>query len=206
MKAPRGRSRLAGLALGLAFGAQVAAAEVAPQNVNGGAGMMNLNTYSAAYQPTTSTKPAMMAGIEAKMSSRWSVMLRTTSSVDETFSGAAMGVTYGFSAHKTESFDGPNGLAQIKTTVVPSWTTRLGVGLGRWQYAQVLELTDQTRAAKLRDVPVKAALYGMQMRAAVTRSLGETWALDGEYSFVYASASGFSLIVHTLSVGPSYWF
>ena len=94
---------LMGLTLGLSFGAVHAVAEVAPQTISGGAGMMNLNSYSVAYKPTSKTMAVMSAGIDGRITPRFSVMLRTTSSVDETFSAGDRLVDHAGESHHAEA-------------------------------------------------------------------------------------------------------
>jgi hypothetical protein len=192
--------------VGMTAVTSLARADLAPQVMSAGGGMLDVSTYSASYLPQTTRVGVMQAGLDGHLSQRWSIWLRTTSSVDETLNGAAGGLVFNLRPHRTITTGGTDGLTQTSTTVTPGWNARLGLGVGRWSYAQVLELNDRTRPASLRETPVKAAVYGPMLRATLSRSFGTRWSADAEYDFVYAAANGFSLLVQTLTLGPSYWF
>jgi len=180
--------------------------ELSPQVMGGGGGVLNINTYSNAYLPSSVSTAGFQTALDGRLTSKWSLALRTISSVNQTLSGVSAGLTYHVNQHRNISTVNSHGLTQIQIAKVPVWTARAGVGIGRWSYSQILTLNNNAIAERLRDTTVKASIYGVQMRASVSRSFGQSWSVDGEYGFVYAAASGLSLIVHSATLGPSYWF
>jgi len=185
---------------------QAFSAELSPQVMGGSGGMLNINTFSSTYVPSSVSTAGFQTALDARMSQKWSLALRTISSVNQTLSGVSAGLTYHLNQHRTISTIDSSGLTQVQIAKVPLWSARAGLGIGRWSYTQVLTLNNPAVAERLRDTAVKASIYGIQLRASVSRSLGQSWSVDGEYGFVYAAASGLSLIVHSATLGPSYWF
>ena len=181
-------------------------AELSPQVMGGGGGMLNVNTFSSSYLPSSVSIAGFQTALDGRLNQKWSLALRTISSVNQTLSGFSAGLTYNLNQHRTVSTVDSNGLTQVQISKVPAWSGRAGVGIGRWSYSQILTLSNPSIAERLRDTAVKASIYGIQIRASVSRSLGQSWSVDGEYGFVYAAASGLSLIVHSATFGPSYWF
>jgi hypothetical protein len=194
------------LVFGATINSSAFSAELSPQVMGGGGGMLNINTFSGAYVPSSSTTAGFHTALDGRLNQKWSLALRTVSSVNQTLSGVSAGLTYHLNQHRNISTVDANGLMQVQISKVPVWTARAGLGLGRWSYSQILKQNNPLIAARLRDVPVKASIYGIQIRASVSRSFGQSWSVDGEYGFIYAAASGLSLIVHSATVGPSYWF
>jgi hypothetical protein len=181
-------------------------AELSPQVMGGGGGMLNINTFSSNYLPSSLSTAGFQTALDGKLNQKWSLALRTISTVNQTLSGFSAGLTYNLNQHRTISTVDSNGLTQIQISKVPAWSGRAGIGIGRWSYSQVLTLSNPAITERLRDSAVKASIYGIQIRASLSRSLGQSWSVDGEYGFVYAAASGLSLIVHSATLGPSYWF
>jgi hypothetical protein len=188
------------------FSSSVFGAEFSPQVMGGGGGMININTFSSNYLPSSVSTAGFQTALDGRLNQKWSLALRTISSVNQTLSGVSAGLTYSLNQHRTISTVDSNGLTQIEISKVSAWSGRAGIGIGRWSYSQVLKLSNPAIAERLRDSAVKASIYGIQIRASVSRSLGQTWSVDGEYGFVYAAASGLSLIIHSATLGPSYWF
>jgi|GEM_PF-2412750 len=198
--------KLLSLACALLLSVPSFSAELSPQVMSGGGGMLNVNTFSSSYLPSSVSIPGFQVGLEGRLNQKWSLAIRTISSVNQTLSGFSAGLTYNLNQHRTVSTVDSNGLTQVKISKVSAWSGRAGVGIGRWSYSQILTLSNPEIAERLRDTAVKANIYGIQIRASVSRSFGQSWSVDGEYGFVYAAASGLSLIVHSATLGPSYWF
>ena len=181
-------------------------AELSPQVMGGGGGMLNINTFSSTYVPSSVSIAGFQTALDGRLNQRWSLALRTVSSVNQTLSGVSAGLTYHLNQHRVISTVDSSGLTQVQIAKVPLWSARAGIGIGRWSYSQVLTLNNPAVAVRLRETAVKASIYGVQMRANVSRSLGQSWSVDGEYGFIYAAASGLAMIVHSATLGPSYWF
>lgn len=168
--------------------------------------MLNINTFSSTYVPSSVSIAGFQTALDGRLNQRWSLALRTVSSVNQTLSGVSAGLTYHLNQHRVISTVDSSGLTQVQIAKVPLWSARAGIGIGRWSYSQVLTLNNPAVAVRLRETAVKASIYGVQMRANVSRSLGQSWSVDGEYGFIYAAASGLTMIVHSATLGPSYWF
>lgn len=200
------RARSAAATFAALLTASSAAAEVAPQTLAAGGGLMSLGTYGKAYLPDVRSVALMAASLDARLSGRWSFNLRTLASVDQSISGFAVGGIYRFRPHALTSATGREGLMQVRTTVTPAWQPSIGFAVGRWGYSQTLRLSSPAVNAKLRDVPVRASLYGAQVSAALARTLGERWAVEASYVFTYGVAPDLTIIGHSVAAGPSYWF
>jgi len=167
---------------------------------------MALSAYGASYLPYAKNVPVMSASLEARMTTRWSLALRTQAAADQSVSGFTIGGVYHFRAHESLSTTATSGYARAQTTVTPHWQPTVGFAIGRWGFAQTLRLSAPNLSDKLRDVPVKASLYGAQVSAGIARTFGPRWSVEATYFFTYGVATGLTLVGQSATVGPSYWF
>lgn len=167
---------------------------------------MALSAYGAAYLPYANNVPLMSASLSARLTTRWSLSLRTQAATDQSVSGFSIGGIYQFRAHDSISTTPSTGYARASTTVTPHWQPSVGFAIGRWGFAQTLKLAAPNLSDKLRDVPVKASLYGAQVSAGLARTFGQRWAIEATYYFSYGVTTGLTLVGQAATIGPSYWF
>lgn len=195
-----------GLSLMPTLNTHTARAEIAPRAVNGGIGMLTLNTYTTRYKPSTSSYLATGAGLDVGVSPRWALSMNTVMTSNEGLVGYAIGTRLAFGPRRRLDSGGTEGLLQYTTTSVPRWHFDIFGGVARYRFSQTLTSSDTSIVKSLRSVPVKADLLGFSFSPSVSWAYDENWAIQAQYAYHYGVAAGFNIVGHGLLTGINYSF
>jgi hypothetical protein len=188
----------------LASGA--AHAEIVPRAIHGSVGMMTLSTYSDRYQPTTANLSVSSMGMDVALTNRWSGSFNALMSTDETIAAFGFGGRFHFVRRRVVTNGGRNGYVQHTITSVPRWHFDVGAAVARYRVNQSLSTNDPFTITALRRVPVQADLYGLALAPSASLAFDERWALEGRYTYGYATATGFNIVAHAMTLGVSFSF